>query len=161
MTGMPGYLFFVLIMAASFDVFAQDPSQGKYYSFRLKPHEDLKKSITGFATTHKIKAGAIVSCAGSLEQFNIRFANQPEGTQQKGFFEIVSLSGTFSDSSSHIHISVSDSTGTTTGGHLLDNNLVYTTAEIVVVDLADLEFSREKDATYGYPELVVKKKKKQ
>lgn len=133
-------------------------SSGKYYSFRLKPHEDLKQEIIRFATANKIKAGALISCAGSLEQFNIRFANQPEGALQKGFFEIVSLSGTFSDTSSHIHISVSDSKGNTIGGHLLDSNLVYTTAEIVVVDLVDVEFSREKDATYGYSELVVRKK---
>jgi predicted DNA-binding protein with PD1-like motif len=133
-------------------------SKGKYFSFRLKPHEDLKQEIIRFATANKVKAGAMVSCAGSLEQFNIRFANQEEGTAQKGFFEIVSLSGTFSDTSSHIHLAVSDSKGNTIGGHLLDNNLVYTTAEIVVVDLIDLEFAREKDPTYGYSELVVKKK---
>jgi uncharacterized protein len=151
----------IIVMAASLDSYAQDSSQGKYYSFRVKPHEDLKQAVMGFAKANKIKAGAIVSCAGSLEQFNIRFANDPEGTQQKGFFEVVSLSGTFSDSSSHIHISVSDNKGHTIGGHLLDNNLVYTTAEIVVVDLVDLEFTREKDPTYGYPELVVKKKKRQ
>jgi predicted DNA-binding protein with PD1-like motif len=146
-------------MTSSFDLLAQGSSQGTYYSFRVKPHEDLKKAITDFATVHKIKAGAVVSCAGSLEQFNIRFANQPEGSLQKGFFEIVSLTGTFSNSSSHIHISVSDSKGNTIGGHLLDKNLVYTTAEIVIVDLTDLEFTREKDSTYGYPELVVKKKR--
>lgn len=133
-------------------------SEGLYYSFRVRPHEDLKRVILGFATVNKIKAGAIVSCVGSLEQFCIRFANQAEGTVRKGFFEIVSLSGTFSDSSSHIHISVSNSEGNTTGGHLLDGNLVYTTAEIVVVDLVDLEFVREEDPTYGFLELVVKKK---
>jgi len=146
-------------MASSFDLLAQGSSQGVYYSFRVKPHEDLKKAITDFAVAHKIKAGAIVSCAGSLEQFNIRFANQPDGTIQKGFFEIVSLTGTISDSSSHIHISVSDTKGNTVGGHLIDKNLIYTTAEIVIVDLTDLEFTREKDPTYGYPELVVKKKR--
>ncbi|HZY80646.1 MAG TPA: PPC domain-containing DNA-binding protein [Cyclobacteriaceae bacterium] len=131
----------------------------KHHCFRLKPHEDLKQSITRFATEHGIKAGAVVSCAGSLAQFNIRFANQPEGTLKQGYFEIVSLSGTFNDTSSHIHISVSDNTGATIGGHLLDKNLIYTTAEIVVVELTDVEFTRETDPTYGYQELVVKKKK--
>ena len=111
-----------------------------------------------FARENNIKAGAIVSCVGSLEQYNIRFANQPGGTLQKGYFEIVSLVGTFDASSSHIHISVSDANGHTTGGHLMSNSLVYTTAEIVVVELTDLEFTREKDPTYGYHELVVKKR---
>lgn len=133
-------------------------SDGKYYAFRIKPHEDLKLALVAFAKTNKIKAGAIVSCAGSLERFNIRFANQAESKSGTGFVEIVSLSGTLSDSSSHIHISISDSTGGTIGGHLLDGNSVYTTAEVVIVDLVDLEFTRAEDTTYGYLELNVKKK---
>ncbi|MEI9919990.1 MAG: DUF296 domain-containing protein [Bacteroidota bacterium] len=133
-------------------------SKGDFLAFRLKPHQDLKVEILKFAAVNNLKAAAIVSCAGSLEQYNIRFANQPDGTFVKGFFEIVSLSGTFSDTSSHLHISVSDSNGVTTGGHLMNNNLVYTTAEIVIVELSDLEFVRETDPTYGYQELVVKKR---
>jgi predicted DNA-binding protein with PD1-like motif len=134
-------------------------SNGAFHSFRLKPHEDLKIEILKFATVKKLKAAAIVSCAGSLEQFNIRFANQPNGTIAKGTFEIVSLSGTFSDTSSHLHISISDERGVTIGGHLLDHNLVYTTVELVIVELTDLEFTRETDPTYGYRELVVKQRR--
>lgn len=133
-------------------------SNGKFHAFRLKPHQDLKEAINTFAKENKITAAAIVSCAGSLEQYNIRFANQPDGTFEKGFFEIVSLSGTFNETSSHIHISVSDKDGKTIGGHLMNNNLVYTTAEVVVVELTDVEFVRETDPMYGYQELVVKKK---
>lgn len=133
-------------------------SGGKFHAFRLKPHRDLKEALATFAKENHIKAGAIVSCVGSLEQCNIRFANQPEGTFRKGFFEIVSMTGTFDEASSHIHISVSDEKGNTIGGHLMNNNLVYTTAEIVVVEFTDLEFIRENDPTYGYQELVVKKK---
>jgi predicted DNA-binding protein with PD1-like motif len=132
-------------------------SNGKFLVFRLKPHRDITEAVTTFAKDNMIKAGAIVSCVGSLEQYNIRFANQPGGTFQKGFFEIVSLAGTFDESSSHIHISVSDGRGHTIGGHLMNNNLVYTTAEIVVVEITDLEFARDADPTYGYQELVVKK----
>ena len=131
---------------------------GTFHVFRLKPHRDVKEAIISFAKENGIKAGAIVSCAGSLEQYNIRFANQPDGVFKKGFFEIVSLSGTFDASSSHIHISVSDDKGNTIGGHLMNNNLVYTTAEIVVVEITDIEFKREVDPTYGYQELVVKKR---
>lgn len=134
-------------------------TNGRFHAFRLMPHRDLKEAITTFAKEQKIKAGAIVSCVGSLEQFNIRFANQPDGTFQKGFFEIVSLTGAFDEASSHLHIAVSDKEGKTIGGHLMNNNLVYTTAEIVVVELTDLEFTREIDPTYGYQELVVKKRK--
>jgi predicted DNA-binding protein with PD1-like motif len=134
-------------------------STGEFLALRLKPHQDLKVEILKFAVANDLKAAAIVSCAGSLEQYNIRFANEPDGTFTKGFFEIVSLSGTFSATSSHLHISVSDNKGVTIGGHLMNNTLVYTTAEIVIVELADLEFTRETDPIYGFQELVVKQRR--
>lgn len=130
------------------------------YAFRLKSNEDLKGGILSFAKKQHIKAGAIVTCVGSLTQFHLRFANQEKGTKKNGHFEIVSMTGTFSDSTSHLHISVSDSIGNTIGGHLLDGNLIYTTAEIVVVDLKDIEFTRKRDDTYGYQELFIQPKKK-
>jgi predicted DNA-binding protein with PD1-like motif len=126
--------------------------------FRLKPHEDLKKSTQQFAVANKIKAGAIVTCVGSLEQYNLRFANQQNGVKANGHFEILSLTGTFSDTSMHLHLSLADSIGKTIGGHLLDENLVYTTAEIVIVEMTDLEFERKVDSTYGYSELFIRKK---
>ena len=131
----------------------QPPSSQQSYAFRLKPHEDLKHGILAFAVAHKIKAAAIVTCVGSLERYNLRFANQTKGSEQTGHFEIVSLIGTFSDASIHLHVSVADSAGKTIGGHLLDGNLIYTTAEIVIVELSDYEFVREKDNAYEYDEL--------
>ena len=135
-------------------------SSVKSFAFRLRPKADLKRSIIEFAKENRIQAGVIVTCVGSLEQVNIRYANQNTGELKKGFFEIVSLSGTFSDSSCHLHIAVSDERGQTIGGHLMDYNLVYTTAELVVTDLIALEFARELDATYGYHELIVGKRTK-
>jgi predicted DNA-binding protein with PD1-like motif len=135
-------------------------SKIKGFAFRLRPHDDLKKCILQFASINELKAGAILSAVGSLEQYNIRFANQPAGTIAKGFFEIISLMGTFSESSCHLHICLSDEKGQTLGGHLLDENLIYTTAEIVAVSLEDLEFQRITDTTYNYMELVVSRIKK-
>jgi len=134
-------------------------SDVRAFAFRLRPKEDLKKSILAFADENKIKAGSIVTCVGSLEQFHIRFANQRKGEIIKGFFEIVSLTGTFSNLSCHLHISVSDQSGNTVGGHLLDDNLIYTTGEIVVLELPDLSFARELDSTYGFKELIIEKRK--
>jgi uncharacterized protein len=131
-------------------------SSSTVYVFRLKPHEDLRQSIFRFAREHGIRAGIVLTCVGSLEQVNLRFANQNNGSKKNGHFEIVSLTGTFSDTSGHLHISVSDSTGYTFGGHLLDDNLVYTTAEIAIADLEDLQFDRVTDPAYGYPELFIR-----
>lgn len=128
------------------------------HPLRLKPGADLKKEIETYAKKNGIEAGWIVTCAGSLTQYNIRFANAPEGTVAKGHFEIVSLTGTVSINGMHPHIAVSDSTGKTTGGHLLDNNLVYTTAEIILQEDKSFVFTREKDGTTPWEELQIWKK---
>lgn len=60
---------------------------------------------------------------------------------------------------SHLHLAVADSTGRTLGGHLLAGCRVYTTAEVVLVALPELKFTRETDPAFGYKELVVKPKK--
>lgn len=112
-----------------------------------------------FAKKHHIRAGVILTCVGSLEQVTLRYANTGNATQLQGHFEVVSLVGTFAEhSGQHIHLSVSDGNGTTTGGHMLDGNRVYTTAEIVVGCLEDVEFEREIDPTYGYAELAIHSK---
>lgn len=150
---------FVLIFMSLSSLSAQS-SKGNYFAFRLGPHEDLRQGILRVAQEHKLKAAAIVTCVGSLEATNLRYANRNDGQRSPGHFEIVSLTGTVSDESSHLHLSVSDSTGRTTGGHLLDGNLIYTTAEIVLVELSGLEFEREVDSTYGYRELKITKRRK-
>lgn len=135
------------------------PNPVETYAIRLRPGQDLKREITQLAREHRIKAGYVVTCVGSLRVANLRFANQPEATSLAGKYEIVSLVGTFSDESAHLHLSIADSTGVTVGGHLMEGNLIYTTAELVVGVLPGLEFARELDPTYGYPELVVRKRK--
>lgn len=125
------------------------------HAIRLKPGDDLKKSIQAFVDANQIEAGWIASCAGSLTDYHLRFANQPNGSKGKGHFEIVSLSGTLSTNGSHIHLSISDKTGNTIGGHLLDECIVYTTAEIVIQSTSSLVFTREKDGTTEWPELQI------
>jgi predicted DNA-binding protein with PD1-like motif len=126
------------------------------HAVRLKPGEDLKQSIASYVKEHNIKAGWIVTCTGSLTTYAIRFANQQNASTGSGHFEIVSLTGTVSVNGSHIHISVSDSTGKTIGGHLVDGNIIYTTAEIVINESKDLVFTREKDGTTPWEELQIK-----
>jgi predicted DNA-binding protein with PD1-like motif len=135
----------------------EQSTQAVIHVFRLLPQQDLKRSILEYARANGIKAACVVTCVGSLVQVNLRFANQQTGTLFKGHYEILSLTGTFSDSAAHLHLSVADNNGPTTGGHLLDDNLVYTTAEVVVMELSDLEFVREVDPAYGYHELKIKK----
>jgi uncharacterized protein len=122
---------------------------------RLKPGQDLKKELVDFVKVQRMDAGWIVTCVGSLTQYHLRFANQSAGPKMEGHFEIVSLSGTLSQHGSHLHLAVSDSKGLTTGGHLLDDNIIFTTAEIVIQQSDEYLFKREKDGTTAWEELQV------
>ena len=127
------------------------------HAFRLKPGQDLKTEIQNLVNNKQIKAGWISTCVGSLKDYQIRFANQPNGSSDSGHFEIVSLTGTVSTNGSHLHISLSDSTGKTIGGHLMEGCKIYTTAEIVILSSSDFVFKREKDGTTPWEELQVEK----
>ena len=153
---------FIILLSfiAQSSIAQQVKSTANFYTIRLKPHQDLKVELMKFAVAHHLKAAFVATCVGSLEQINLRYANQSNGVKQNGHFEILSLVGTFNDASSHFHLSVADSTGKTIGGHLLEENLIYTTAEIVIGELPEVEFGRELDSAYGYQELYVKPKKK-
>ncbi|HLL95221.1 MAG TPA: PPC domain-containing DNA-binding protein [Spirosoma sp.] len=130
------------------------------YSFRLKPGVDLKAEIDELVKQRRIEAGVILTCVGSLTDVTLRLANQDGPSNWQGHFEVVSLVGTLSINGSHLHVSVSDSTGRTIGGHLLEGCKIYTTAEIVLGVMPDLRYVREPDPTFGYRELVVRKKKR-
>jgi predicted DNA-binding protein with PD1-like motif len=130
----------------------------KTHAFRILPGKDLRKEIAFFVEGHQIQAGWIASAVGSLTDYNIRFANQPEGKKDSGHFEIVSLVGTVSIHGSHMHISISDDAGRTIGGHLLNENIIYTTAEIIIQESERLIFHREQDGNTNSNELIVKKK---
>lgn len=125
------------------------------YPFRLKPGEDLKKGIDSVVKFHQIKAGWISTGAGSLTDYTIRFANQPVTNSGSGHFEIVSLTGTVSTNGNHLHVSISDSTGKTIGGHLSEGCIIYTTAEIVICSSNNFIFKREKDGSTPWDELQI------
>ena len=137
------------------------PAPDRSHAIRLKPGQDLNKSIQQYVADRQIKAGWIATCVGSLTDYHIRFANAPEGTRGSEHFEIVSLTGTLSQNGSHLHISISDSTGKTIGGHLLEGCIVYTTAEIVLTESGQLEFTREQDGTTPWAELQIRQRKKE
>lgn len=132
----------------------------RVHTLRLLPGDDVMLELKKFIVDNRIEAGFILSAAGSLTHYTIRFANQEEGSKGTGHFEVVSLTGLLSTEGNHVHLSVSDSTGRTIGGHLLDGNLVYTTLEVVIGEDLDHSYQRETDPTFGYKELVVKKRSK-
>jgi uncharacterized protein len=122
---------------------------------RLLPDQDLKLSLRAIATNHSLQAGFILTAVGSLKQAKIRFANQPNSTLIEDKFEIVSLVGTLSIHGVHLHISLADGNGQLIGGHLDDECLIYTTAEIVIGSASGLIFTRQMDPQTGFQELNI------
>ncbi len=121
---------------------------------RLKPGEELHSALKRITFEHGIKAGVIVSAVGSLTVANLRMAGANEAKTLQGPLEIVSATGTVSDTSMHVHLSVADSNGKTTGGHLVPGSKVFTTVELVILDLSDeWTFNRTPDEQTTYVEL--------
>jgi len=128
---------------------------------RLQEGQDLKKEIIQFASVNSIHSAYIGTCVGSLKQLHIRLATA-ENYIKTSFkdvplktFEITSLVGTLSEDGVHFHLTVSDSQGNCLGGHLMEDCIVFSTAEIVLISLTNVNLSRVFDAKTGYKELVV------
>lgn len=129
-----------------------------YYCFRLRKGHDLKKELQNFAIKNNI-SGVILSCVGCLDKLNIRLALADDYLVKEEAFEIVSITGTLSKDGVHIHISVSDKSGNTFGGHLMEGCIINTTAEVCILELDEFEFRREFDNNTGYKELMIYNKK--
>lgn len=130
-------------------------AQMRVHVIRLRPGDDLLRGIAAYVEKQKIRAGVVLTTVGSLTETRLRFANRPEATRKTGKVEIVSLVGTVEPGGGHLHLSVSDGDGVTTGGHLMEGCKVYTTAEIAIGELGGLRFVREHDAASGYEELKI------
>lgn len=128
------------------------------HAFRLVKGNDLKKEIISYCQKENIEAGVIICAVGCVSHLHIRLAGAKDYIDNEDLYEIVSITGTISKDDVHIHISVSDKTGKTIGGHLKDGTIVDKTCEVVIYELKDYIFSRKPDESTGYDELSVQKR---
>lgn len=133
----------------------QTSTQTNLHVRRLERGQDLRRELANVATQHNLSAGVILSLVGSLMEARLRMAGGHKIRHFEGPLEIVSATGTIHKDGMHVHIAVSDGTGTTFGGHLVEGCTVKTTVEIVLQDLStDWQFKRAHDEATGYTELV-------
>ena len=122
---------------------------------RLIPGDDVKAQIEELVVETRLRAGVLISIVGSLKATKIRLADCGETLSIDRPVEIVSGTGTVSQSGMHIHIAVADGEGKTSGGHLLHGCIVHTTVELVIQDISgEWSFDREHCSLSGYKELV-------
>lgn len=128
------------------------------YLLRLTKGMDLKKEIIKFCEENNIKDGIIGTCVGCCYEVRMRLAGGEKFFHGAGDYEIVSMTGTISENGVHIHAAFSDNEGVTVGGHLIEECLVNTTAEIAIIEVDNYKLTREMDEATGYKELVIEKR---
>lgn len=121
----------------------------------MGPGLDLRKELIRFAGENDLHAAFVLTCVGSLSAAVLRMPGAKIVRRYDEPLEIISLVGTFSTESEHLHLGMSRLDGSCVGGHVEDGCIVRTTAEVVVGDLLDVTFDRALDAETGFPELVV------
>lgn len=131
-------------------------TSARFVALRLLPGDDVLLSLRQLCRDTPLNAAFVASSVGSLSQAAIRYAAQPQVTVLQSAFEIVSLSGTLESTGEHLHLSISDETGHTVGGHLMEGCIVRTTLELVIGVLDGLVFERQPCALSGYEELVIR-----
>jgi uncharacterized protein len=132
-------------------------------ALRLPPDVDLRQTLKSIAHTENITAGIILSGIGSLKTVALRFAGQNTHTtlakpllrRIDGKHEILTIAGTIGTGGIHLHMSVANAQGQVIGGHVVDGCIIYTTVELTIGILPDLQFQRQLDDRTGFAELAI------
>ena len=132
----------------------------RIHVFRIKPKEDLVKSILKYCEEKKIKSGVILQIIGSLEKAKLGFLKKLPGQyierEFKGPLEIACGQGTIALKDNevilHIHIVIGNEK-MAIGGHLAPGSIVFSTAEVVIAETMS-HIKRAKDKYTGLNELI-------
>ncbi|AAP99919.1 MULTISPECIES: PCC domain-containing protein [Prochlorococcus] len=98
---------------------------------KLNPGVDLKLSIAEFARKNNIN-GFIVGVVGDLSKAVVQCPKNKTKTSFDGTLEIISLNGTISPESVHLHLAISDGDCRVWGGHLEQGAIVLKGADILI-----------------------------
>ncbi|BEV36538.1 DUF296 domain-containing protein [Synechococcus sp. M16CYN] len=98
---------------------------------KLVPGSDLRLSLESLARNEGLN-GFLLGIVGNLSRAAFRCPGQSEPTVSEGDLEIITLNGTISPESVHLHLSFSDSACQVWGGHLERGTLVQKGADLLV-----------------------------
>jgi uncharacterized protein len=123
---------------------------------RLFPGDDLRVALEDVLRQANVQAAFVIQGIGSLSVAQLRFAGREDPTELRDDLEILTLAGSLSSDGAHLHMSVSDPRGRVFGGHVGHGCSVRTTAEVLLALLPEHRFSRERDLSSGFMELVIR-----
>ena len=104
--------------------------------FKLETGRDLLISLQEMAKKEN-KAGYILSVVGNLSKARIKCPGKKNSTLIKNSLEIISLNGTINPNNCHLHISFSDGNCNVWAGHLEEETIILTAAEMLIGFLDD------------------------
>ena len=127
----------------------------KALPLRLRPGDDLRRSIETAVIQHGADAAFVLSGIGSLAHARLRLAGENAPRDHAAPLELLTLAGSIGNGTSHLHAAIATAAGDVIGGHVAYGCTVRTTAELLLVLLDEFTFSRAPDAATGFDELVI------
>ena len=98
---------------------------------KLAPGSDLLISLQKIAQEQN-RSGFVLGVVGNLSRAKFQCPGQSGPTVLEGNLEIITLNGTVSPNSVHLHLSLSDSACQVWGGHLEPGTIVLKGADLLV-----------------------------
>ena len=98
---------------------------------KLAPGSDLRLSLEDLARREGIN-GFVLGVVGNLTRAAFQCPGQSEPTVLEGDLEVITLNGTLSPDSVHLHLSLSDGACQVWGGHLEPGTIVQKGADVLV-----------------------------
>ena len=144
---------------------------GRIIVGRLHPGVDLIAGLEAACDAHGLRFAAVLACYGSLSAAGFRFLRIPPGEEHPRLVphrvdervEFMGGQGLVCETpeggrETHLHGSISDSTGAVTGGHFVTGqNPVFNNMDIVVQELLDVRLIRAHDAVTDTVEMRVER----
>ena len=97
----------------------------------LAPGSDLRLSLEDLARREGID-GFVLGVVGNLTRAAFQCPGQSEPTVLEGDLEVITLNGTLSPDSVHLHLSLSDGACQVWGGHLEPGTIVQKGADVLI-----------------------------
>ena len=98
---------------------------------KLAPGSDLRLSLEDLSRREGIH-GFVLGVVGNLTRAAFQCPGQSEPTVLEGDLEVITLNGTLSPDSVHLHLSLSDGACQVWGGHLEPGTIVQKGADVLV-----------------------------
>ena len=148
-------------------------SCGRILVFRIPTGDDLVQSILKHCSINCLNSGVLISCVGSLKQARyqwtkastktLRGSERSDLVSVQGPVELLSAHGMLGvdspngEMTGHFHATFCDEEGKMFGGHITEGgNIVHSTMDVVILEIAGIELARIYDPAIELPILMSK-----